>query len=347
MTQLPMSAAFRRGLVIGLIVCSVGHGNADASSITVDTAPVATLADGRIGAMAFLSVTPRQTEDYLRRRTAEPAVVTGVLTLPDQATGPVPAVIILHGSSGINPGEWAWASRMNAMGFASFVIDSFTGRKIIQTETDQTQLSMTADMADGYFALRLLATHPAIDSQRIAVMGFSRGGVAALYSALEPFRHAVIDDNLRFAAHVAFYPGCSINYTSAHLDGSPILMLLGGKDDYTPAAPCIAYADALRANGAQAMVRVFPDGNHGFDRASAPHFVQRATSARLCHGTRDLDSGLFTVSSGDRIVSGAEANAAARMCLSTGVTIGGDPEGREQSPLTVAAFLRSAFGLAR
>jgi dienelactone hydrolase len=86
--------------------------------------------------------------------------VTGVLSRPEAATGPVPAVVIVHGSSGVNPGEWVWAKRMNALGFASFVVDSFIGRGITQTETDQTQLSMTADIADALAALRLLATHP-------------------------------------------------------------------------------------------------------------------------------------------------------------------------------------------
>ena len=37
---------------------------------------------------------------------------------------------------------------------------------------------------------------------------------------------------------------------SAHLDGSPMLMLLGGKDDYSPASFCLAYAEKLRAKGA-------------------------------------------------------------------------------------------------
>ena len=36
-----------------------------------------------------------------------------------------------------------------------------------------------------------------------------RLGQVALYTALEPFRRAVIDDDRRFAAHVAVYPYCS------------------------------------------------------------------------------------------------------------------------------------------
>lgn len=338
-----MPAILSRSLAIGLIACFIGSGDARASAIVADAAPAASLADGRVGAVAFESVTPRQIMDFVKRAPSDKAVVTGRLSLPTQAKGPLPAVVILHGSSGVNRGEWMWAERMNALGYASFVVDSFSGRRIAQTESDQTQLSMAADIADAFFALKLLATHPAIDSKRIAVMGFSRGGVAALYSALEPFRKAVIDDGLRFSAHIAFYPSCGIHYASEHLDGAPILMLLGGKDDYTPAAPCVAYADGLQAKGARVTVQTYPDAYHGFDRFTSPHAVPDATSARLCHGEYDLDTGRFTMASGDGVVSGEAARLAAQACLSRGVTLGGDPEGRAQSPALVADFLKSAF----
>ena len=255
----------------------------------------------------------------------------------------MPAVVILHGSSGVNPGEKVWAQRLNAMGYASFVVDSFTGRGVSNTEADQSQLSMSAGIADAYFALRLLAADPRIDREKISVMGFSRGGIAALYSALDPFRRAVIDDDLHFAAHIAFYPGCGIHYASAHLDGAPILMLLGGKDNYTPAAPCVEYADALRKQGAQVTLKTYPDAYHGFDRPTRLHVIKSATSARDCHGTYDLDSNQFVMRKGDQVLSGADATAEARRCLSYGVMLGGDALAREQAPLDVAAFLKAVI----
>ncbi|QND85285.1 Uncharacterized protein ChrSV_3059 [Chromobacterium vaccinii] len=342
-----MPAILSRVFFIGLIACFAGGGDASASAITVSAAPVASLADGRVGAFAFESVTPRQIMDFVKRAPADKAMVTGMLSLPQQAQGPVPVIVILHGSSGINPGEWMWAKRMNELGYASFVVDSFSGRNIVETEKDQTRLSMAVDIADAYSALRLLASHPAIDPRRIAVMGFSRGGVAALYSSLEPFRKGVIDDDLRFAAHVAFYPSCGIHYASDHLDGAPVLMLLGGKDDYTPAAPCLDYADALKAKGARVTVKVYSDAYHAFDRFTPLRAIPSATSARLCHGEYDLDSGRFTMAAGNGVVSGGEAKIAAQACLSRGVTIGGDPVGREQSPALVAGFLQSAFAAER
>lgn len=263
--------------------------------------------------------------------------------MPSNGPRVVPAVIILHGSSGVNPGERVWAQRMNALGYASFVVNSFTGRGIRNTEKDQTQLSMTADIADAYAALRLLATDPRIDKGRIAVMGFSRGGIAALYSSLEPFRQAAADGNLRFAAHVAFYPSCGISYDSAHVDGSPVLMLVGGKDNYTPAAPCVAYADTLRSKGAQVTLKEYPDAYHGFDRPTPLRSVPLATSARECHGSYDLDARKFTMVRDGKILSGSSAVAESKRCLTKGITLGGDATAQEQSPAEVAAFLKAVF----
>ncbi len=265
--------------------------------------------------------------------------------MPDNDNGShvVPAVIILHGSSGVNRGERDWAQHMNALGYASFVVDSFTGRGIKNTEEDQAQLPMTADIADGYAALRLLATDPHIDKDRIAVMGFSRGGVAALYSTLEPFRLAATEGDLRFAAHVAFYPSCGISYDAEHLDDAPVLVLVGGKDDYTPAEPCINYVATLRSKGAQVTLKEYPNAWHGFDRSTPLHPVPFATSARECHGSYDLDSGRFTMVRDGRVLTGTAAVAESKRCLTTGVILGGDPEARAQSPIEVAAFLKTAF----
>jgi len=339
----PLSWKALPAIVTGL----ASFGVACASTPPASAPPVTSLSDGHGTIVSFESMTPEHPRELVTRSTRAKALITGVLSFPDATTGPVPAVVILHGSSGVKPGEWAWAKRINELGFASFVVDSFTGRGIKNTESDQGQLSMTADIADAYVALRLLSTNPRIDKRRIGVMGFSRGGIGALYSSLEPFRQAVIDDDLRFAAHVAFYPSCGIRYTSAHLDGAPILMLLGGKDDYTPASPCLDYADGLRAKGAQVTVKTYPEAYHGFDRPTPIHVVKRATSARECHGNHDLDTNEFTMQQGDRTVSGAEASAESRRCLSHGVTLGGDPQGREQSPIAVAEFLRSVLGTSK
>ena len=316
------------------------------ASVAVDAhaqGTVTSLADGRSGRITFESPTPKTIRDLVARDSKERAVISGFLSLPEKAASPVPAMVILHGSGGVGGRESMWAQRMNELGYAAFIVDSFSGRGIKDTVTDQSQLSMAGDMADGLVALKLLASHPRIDRTRIAVMGFSRGGIAALYTALEPIRRGIIEDDLRFAAHVPLYPGCNVPYVSAHLDRAPILMLLGGKDDYTPAAPCVAYAETLRAKGARVSVVIYPDARHGFDGLNTPRYFPAFTTGRECQGAVDVDTGAVTAVVKGATVSGEPALAELKRCVTRGVYAGGDVEGREKSPLAVGEFLKTVF----
>ena len=63
---------------------------------------------------------------------------------------------------------------LSSAGIATFLVDSFSGRGIVNTITDQSQLDTLSMMVDAYRALALLARHPRIDAGRIAVMGFSK-----------------------------------------------------------------------------------------------------------------------------------------------------------------------------
>jgi dienelactone hydrolase len=91
-------------------------------------------------------------------------------------------MVIAHGSAGVDTRETAWADRLGALGLATFVVDSFTPRNVRETATDQARLPTAANVADALAALRLLATHPRIDPDRIGIIGFSKGGQVALYT---------------------------------------------------------------------------------------------------------------------------------------------------------------------
>jgi dienelactone hydrolase len=227
--------------------------------------PVASLADGRTGRIEFASLTPSGPSELVRGAGA-PATIGGTLVLPATAAARMPAMVIAHGSGGILAGrEDAWAARLNGLGIATFVVDSFAPRGLSSTARDQSRLSTMANLADALAALKLLSTHPRIDPARIGVMGFSRGGQVALYSSLEPLRRGVIGSDLSFAAHVALYPSCSIPYRAQQVSRAPILMLLGGADDYTPAAACRDYAAWFAAKGVPVQVVTYDGAHHDFD----------------------------------------------------------------------------------
>ena len=58
------------------------------------------------------------------RTEGAPATISGILTLPPERD-PLPAAIIMHGCSEVGPSELGWAERLNGLGVATFVVQSF------------------------------------------------------------------------------------------------------------------------------------------------------------------------------------------------------------------------------
>jgi len=119
-------------------------------------------------------------------------------------------VVLVHGSAGAGAGEVQWSQELNQIGVATFLMDCFTGRGIVQTITDQSQLGHLAMIVDAYRALELLSKHAQIDASRIAVMGFSKGGFVALYSSMRRFQRVYGPASSEFAAYIPLL--CSVRH---------------------------------------------------------------------------------------------------------------------------------------
>jgi dienelactone hydrolase len=183
------------------------------------------------------TVTLRTQQILKGERNGTPAVIAGELRLPP-GTGRVPAVILLHGSGGLGVIQERWAEDLNGIGIAAFVLDSFSGRGIASTVDDQTRLDHLALMVDAYRALAVLAKHPRIDANRVAVMGWSKGAQAAVYAGMERFRSAYAPPNLQFEAHIGLFTPCYTLYRDEQkTTGKPIRLFHGLADDYVPRVP--------------------------------------------------------------------------------------------------------------
>ena len=130
-----------------------------------------------------LTLSPRQflTGD----KNGKPFTIAGYLRFPQGVTMRMPVVLLQHGSGGSNARDEYWAKTFNEMGIASFLVDSFSGRRLSRTTTNVADLTPYNMMLDAYRAFDVLTNHPHIDPVRIGIMGFSLGGISALYSNLK------------------------------------------------------------------------------------------------------------------------------------------------------------------
>ena len=127
---------------------------------------------------------------------------------------------------------------------------------LFTTSTDQARLSHEAMLIDAYRALALVATNPRVDGRRVAVMGFSKGGWAALYASVQRFQRLHGPKSAEFVLHLAFYPPCTTSYRDdEQVSARPIRIVHGTADDWNPIEPCRQYAARLkRASADVAMI---------------------------------------------------------------------------------------------
>jgi dienelactone hydrolase len=215
----------------------------------------------------------------------KPVMLGGELRIPRPGNDRLPAVILVHGSGGVNASHERWAQELNSIGVATLILDTFSGRGIVSTVNDQSQLHSLAMMVDAYRALGALAGHARIDPDRIAVMGFSKGAVAAVYSSNERFRKLYAPGNLQFAAHIGLYTPCNVRYKSdERTTGRPIRLYHGITDDWVAIEPCRAYVARLQSAGALATLTEYPGAYHAYDAFTLKQPVKfpQAQTTRNC-----------------------------------------------------------------
>ena len=188
-------------------------------------------------------------KQFLTGDTEAKATITSGKLRVAQGEGRLPVVVLMHGSGGWHNIEM-WAREFNAIGVATFALDGFTGRGLTQTSTDQALLGRLNFILDIYRGLDALAKHPRVDPKRIALMGFSRGGQAALYASLKRFHQLWNKSGAEFAAYIPLYPDCATTFAGdTDLADKPVRIFGGTVDDYNPIALCKGYAERLEAAG--------------------------------------------------------------------------------------------------
>ncbi len=293
----------------------------------------------RIEIHSFESVTLTDRQFLTGVKGAILARIGGELRLPP-GTARVPAVILVHGSAGVGANVDRWARELNGIRVAAFLLDCFSGRDIVQTVTDQSQLGNLCLIVDAYRALELLSKHPRIDASRIVLMGFSRGGSVALYASLSRFQRMYGRAGLEFTAYIPFYPQCNTVFLDdEQVSDRPIRLFHGTADNYVSIEPCRRYVERLRRAGKDVQLTEYPQAHHAFDNPLYSPALSLPDAVTTNHCSREEHPG------GDIVnLATGQPFRWSDACVGRGATVAYDPAATADATKAVKFFLISTFG---
>ena len=307
----------------------------NAQSIPKEIAP-------RVELYAIPSLTISDQQFLTGDTNGKPVTVAGEFRIA-QGSGRLPVVVLMHGSSGVGATMEAWVHQFNRMGISTFVIDGFTGRGLTAVGPNQALLGRLNFILDIYRSLDILAKHPRVDPERIVLMGFSRGGQAALYASLDRFNKLWNKSGAQFAGYIPFYPDCSTSYaTDTEVAARPIRIFHGTPDDYNPVASCKAYVSRLQHAKRDVVLTEYPDSAHGFDAGllgvNTVTVSANAQTARNCH-IREGEGGVLMNADTQAPFGYKDA------CIELNPHVGGNPATAEEARKAVSDFLQALFRL--
>jgi len=256
--------------VIGLrLAAAVVAGAMCAAPMSAAAADVVTFPSARYLVGSLQQRLARERGVPVVRAPAE--TIEGYLSKPD-GNGPFPAVVHLHGCGGLAEERRISAEKQfTNWGYVTLIVDSFATRGIKDACAAGDRLP--SRQADAMGALIYLSTLPFVDPKRIAVVGYSQGGMAALNIASS---HSVklfeMPPDVQYKAAVAYYPMCGAASDELVI---PTLVLIGELDDWSRAAECRWLMKRWDRKSAPLKVVIFPEVYHSFDSAAAGPYGTR------------------------------------------------------------------------
>jgi carboxymethylenebutenolidase len=190
----------------------------------------------------------------------------GYLVQPS-GQGPFPAVLVIHENRGLNPYIEDVARRVATEGFGLSPVGGYPGNdddgRTLQASLDQGKLR--TDMVNG---ARFLKAHT-LSTSKLGVTGFCWGGSTTNFMA--------VTLGVDLKAAVPFY-GAAAETAAVPSIKAPLLIQYAENDERINAL-WPAYEAALKANGVQYEMHMYPGTQHGFHNNSTPRYHE--ASAKL------------------------------------------------------------------
>ncbi len=326
--------------------------------------PQATLADGQSGVIYFPAKSPYDFSRVLSGYDSVPMMTgMGTLILPKDASAdsPVPAMVILHGSGGIQDGrEFEYARLFAENGIASLVVDYYTPRGVTEDTPYVMKTMITTEVdiiSDAYSALKILGTHPAIDPKRIGVTGYSYGGMATRYVMDGRIKTIMAPGVPPFALHMDIYGPCHQTLGHTGTTGAPYLAIHGDGDNSVDPELCQSVYKDIEAGGSTVESHVIAGAGHAWEN-KAPLAEFSGGYVDGCQFSFEPETGIFLVDGAkgrfqptpdmnreERAYVRSTLGELAGSCVAQGYMAGSNPEADAQSKALQMAFMKRVFGL--
>ena len=191
--------------------------------------------------------------------------INGYLLRP-AGTDPFPAVVALHGCSGLWRSKGGalssrhadWGNRLRKAGYVVLFPDSFgsRGQKSL-CKIKKRPVKHSHRVGDIRGAADWLAAQPFVDGGKLALLGWSNGA-SSLLRSLAPDKAPATTD---YKTAIGFYPGCrTLVQKTSWRPRIKLFILMGADDDWTPPEPCNQLASRWGAR-----IVLYKGAYHGFD----------------------------------------------------------------------------------
>ena len=202
---------------------------------------------------------------------ADGVTMSGYLALPADASGPLPAVMVIHENRGLNPHIKDVTRRMALEGFVALGPDFLSPSGGTPEDEDQARemiqaLDRQQTIANAVATVQFLKNHEAGNGQ-VGAVGFCWGGGIVNQTAV-----AAGSD---LAAGVVYYGQSPDPADVGQIEADMLLHYAGLDERINEGVP--AYEEALKAAGVDYQMHMYEGANHAFNNdTSAARYSKEA-----------------------------------------------------------------------
>jgi len=199
--------------------------------------------------------------------------VSGWMYRPS-GVGPFPGIVLAHTCAGVSSHTDIWGRLLASWGYVVVAPDSFGPRGETSVCGRGNVVSGSMRVSDVAGAIDFLNTQPFVRVSDIGLIGHSHGGWTAMRAVQGNYGLAARG----LKAAVAYYPVCAPRFDRDV--AVPLLILIGDKDDWTPADRCRRLQAAGFSQPGLVDAVYYPNAYHSFDRRAVDRTITVADGKR-------------------------------------------------------------------